>query len=219
MLSVDNLRSIESEGKRLSRAVRRDPDRQVPQYPSWTLADLAGHTAAMHARTLVICRELPQERILAPPIPDATSSLDWFDETLLRMLEALSGADPAAPVWTLGAPSTLAFWERRMVVETGIHRWDADQALGLTTALTDHVARAGLHEFTAMWLPRLGPVQTLEVVAEDGMSWTYGEGEPATKVMGKASDLYLRLMARPAPAQLPADWAAAVDGLGEPPKP
>ena len=58
-------------------------------------------------------------------------------------------------------------WERRMVIETGIHRWDAEQAFGDPGALTDLVALSGLNEFETMWLPRLGELPVLEVKAVD----------------------------------------------------
>ena len=48
MLSASNLESIQSEGQRFVEAVRRDPDAPVPQYPGWSLSDLASHTASVH---------------------------------------------------------------------------------------------------------------------------------------------------------------------------
>lgn len=106
-----------------------------------------------------------------------------------------------------------------MVIETGVHRWDAYQAFGEEDRLTDLVARSGLDEFGDMWLRHLGDVQTLQVTATDmGRSWVYGEGEPAASVEGTASDLYLRLISRPSSVDLPGDWAEAVDGLAPPPK-
>jgi uncharacterized protein (TIGR03083 family) len=127
--------------------------------------------------------------------------------------------DPETRVWGFVPGSTLGFWENRMVIETGVHRWDAEQATGRNEKLTDLVARRGLDEFGDMWLPMLGDVPTLECVATDlDESWTYGEGVPAVRVEGTASDLYLRLMSRPSPVELPEDWAGAVDGLKPPPK-
>jgi uncharacterized protein (TIGR03083 family) len=218
VLSAENLASIESEGRRLSHTARREPSRPVPQYPGWTLADLAVHTAAIHGRTALICQELPTERISSPSIPEGTNELDWYDETLDLLLAALSDADPESPCWGFVPDSTVGFWERRMVVETGVHRWDAFQAFGEEDRLTDHVARTGLDEFSDMWLLRLGDVQPLRVTATDlGRSWAFGEGS-ASEVEGTASDIFLRLMARPAPVRLPEDWAAAVDDLDPPPK-
>ena len=221
MLSAENLESITSEGRRLVAAVRRDPARQVPQYPGWTLADLASHTASVYARTVLLCRELPKERISAPHQPDGKDPADWLEENLEAMVAAFEASDPSTQVWAFGIePSNIGFWERRMVIETGVHRWDASDAFDEAEDLTRHVASAGLDEFARMWLPRLGDVPTLDFVATDlGTSWRYGTADPTDRVEGTASDLYLRLMARRSPVELPAAWAAAVDGLPPPRKP
>jgi uncharacterized protein (TIGR03083 family) len=135
------------------------------------------------------------------------------------MLVALEEADPETPCWAFGPRQNLGFWERRMVIETGIHRWDAYQALGEESSLTDLVATSGLDEFGDMWLPHLEKVQPLEAVdAVGGRSWVYGMGDPEVSIAGTVSDLYLRLVARPSPVDLPDDWAASVDGLPPPPK-
>ena len=135
------------------------------------------------------------------------------------MLIALEQSDPATPVWGFWPDSSIGLWEQRMVVETGVHRWDADQAFGVEGGLNGTVALAGLEEYARMWLPRLGDVPTIEVIAEDlGRRWAYGEGMPAATVSGTASDIYLRLMSRPSSLDLPPAWAAAVDSLEPPPK-
>lgn len=219
MLSAENLAGIESEGHRLGRAVRRDPERPVPQYPGWTLADLASHTASIHGRTVQICRELPTERISAPRLPEGMDPVEWYEETLHDMLAALTAADPAAACWGFGPNPNLGFWERRMVIETGVHRWDAFGAFGEEDRLTDLVARSGLDEFADMWLPHLGDVQPIRVTATDmDRSWVFGSGEPAVSIEGTASETYLRLISRPSSVDLPGDWAEAVDGLAPPPK-
>jgi hypothetical protein len=106
-----------------------------------------------------------------------------------------------------------------MVIETGVHRWDAAQSFGEEDRLIDNVARSGLDEFADMWLSRLDAVSVLGMTATDmDGSWVFGRGKPVETVEGTASDLYLRLMARPSPVTLPPDWAAAVDGLPPPPK-
>lgn len=219
MRLAENLAGIESEGRRLGQAARREPGRAVPQYPGWTLADLASHTASIHGRTALICRQLPSERISAPRLPEGRDPVDWYEETLDDMLAALRDADPDAACWAFGPDKNVGFWERRMVIETGVHRWDAYQAFGEEDRLTDLVARSGLEEFADMWLPQLGEVQPLEVTAIDfERSWVYGDGEPTASVQGTASDIYLRLLSRPSPVDLPSDWAEAVDGLAPPPK-
>lgn len=219
MLSAENLASIESEGRRIGFYVRRDPERPVPQYPEWTMADLASHTASIHGRTTTIVTDLPTERISAPTLPDGADVADWYEETLDGMLAALTDADPVSHCWGFGPTPSVGFWERRMVIETGVHRWDAAQAFDEQDRLIDNVARSGLDEFADMWLPHLGEVRALRVEATDmGRSWVYGEGEPLADVEGTASDLYLRLVSRPSPVELPDEWAAAIDALAAPPK-
>ncbi|MFV1961478.1 MAG: maleylpyruvate isomerase family mycothiol-dependent enzyme [Acidimicrobiia bacterium] len=217
MLSAENLASIESEGRRLALAVREDPDGPVSQYPGWTLADLASHTASIHGRTVLVCREHPMERVSAPRLPDGVDPIDWYEETLEELLLELRRADPAAMVWSFGPDQNIGFWERRMVVETGVHRWDGEQAIARDEPLTNRVAEEGLDEFAGMWLPHLGDLAPLEVMALDlDRTWVYGKGDPLVRVEGSASDLHLRLMARPSPIELPDDWAAAVDSLAPP---
>lgn len=218
MLSAENLAIIESEGRRILEIARQAPDVPVPQYPDWTMSDLVSHTASICGRTTQVCLTLPQERISAPRLPEGRDAIDWYSETLATMIDALRDADAAVEVWGFGPDPTIGFWERRMVIETGLHRWDAQQAVEPPDPLLDPVAIAGLDEFAEMWLPRMGELPTLEVLATDqDRSWIFGSGEPVESVDGGASDLYLRLMARPG-VDLPPQWTAAIDGLAPPPK-
>lgn len=218
MLSAENLAAIESEGRRLGYAARRDPARPVPFYEGWALADLAAHTASIHGRTTLICKELPTERISAPRLPEGADPIDWYEETLEEMLGVLTETDPETSCWALGGGTNVGFWERRMVIETGVHRWDAYDAHGEADRLLDVVAGLGLDEFGALWWPQLGDVQPLELHARDlDRSYVFGEA-PMSTVEADASELYLRLMGRRSSVELPDDWATAVDGLGKPPK-
>jgi uncharacterized protein (TIGR03083 family) len=219
VLSAENLASIESEGRRLIALARRDPERAVPQYPDWDLTNLVMHTASIHGRTARIVTELPTERIPSSRLPEGADVLDWYDEMLETMLAALREADPEAPCWGFGPRPTVGFWERRMVIETGVHRWDAAQAFGEEDRLIDNVAVSGLDEYADMWLPHLGDVLPLTLVATDmERAWGFIRDDSDPRIEGTASDLYLRLMARPSPVDLPDDWATAVDGLAPPPK-
>ena len=216
MPEADSLAAILSEGRRLVEYVRQDPDRLVPHYPSWTLRDLIAHVASIHARTTTICRTLPQAHFPVPELPVGREATDWFEQNLSEMIEALREVDPEAHAWTLFEDPRVGSWERRMVVETGVHRWDAQQAVEEPDPLIAVVATHGLEEFEDLWLPKLGDLPTLEVVATDlGRSWVFGTGKPAAMVSGNASDVYLRLLARPG-VGLPAEWESAIDALPTP---
>jgi uncharacterized protein (TIGR03083 family) len=211
-----DLAAIEYEGFRLIELGRQTPECMVPQYPAWTLRDLVLHVAGVHGRTGAICETLASERIPTPGLPAGTDAFDWAAEQLARMLEGLATADPEAAVWTFVDDPALAFWSRRMVIETGLHRWDAHSAVGEPVELLTIVSGHGLDEFADLYLPRFRDVQTIELTAVDtGGTWRFGPGEPTARIEGKASDLFLRLMSRPG-VELPADWARAVDSLGSP---
>ena len=216
-MSMDkDLAAIEYEGWRLIELGRLTPERIVPQYPTWTMRDLVVHVAGVHGRTGAICETLPTERIPGPELPPDEDPFEWAAEQLARMLEGLAMADPAASVWTFVDDPSLRFWVQRMVVETGVHRWDAHSAVGEPVELLTTVSRHGLDEFAELYLPRIGEVQTIELTATDlGRSWRYGAGEPRARIEGEASELFLRLMSRPG-VELPNDWANAVDALGSP---
>lgn len=210
------LEAISTEGQRLLDFARRDPARVVPQYPTWTLLDLVTHTASIHARTIAVCTSLPQDRIPAPELPPGREPLDWYAETLPAMVDTFRSTDPDAEVWFFTADRTIGAWERRMLIETGVHRWDAQQAHEDPEPLLPVVAESGLDEFGDMWLPRYGDLPALRVTATDiGRSWTYGKGTAGSPITATASDIYLRLMSRPG-IHLPAEWAAAVDGAATP---
>jgi uncharacterized protein (TIGR03083 family) len=210
------LEAIETEGRGLVAYAKRDPGRFVPQYPTWTMQDLVVHTASIHARTVEVCERLPQERIPAPKLPAGRDAFEWYEETLVAMLTSFRATDPAAEVWFFTADQSVAAWERRMLIETGVHRWDAQQAFEDPEPLLPIVATNGLDEFGAMWLPRLGDLPALTVTATDtGRTWTFGTGAAGAAITGTGSDIYLRLMSRPG-VRLPKEWAAAVDGAATP---
>ena len=216
MSSPQDLVAIQGEGRRVVELARNDPGRPVPQYPTWTLRDLAIHLASVHGRTAEICRTLPAERIPSAELPEGHDPFAWADDMLTDRVDGLRSTDPEAEVWTFGSDATLRFWGRRMVIETGVHRWDAQGAIEDPDPLLAIVATHGLDEFSDMYLPRLGEVPTIELVATDmGRSWQYGPSQSAASISGTASDLFLRLMSRPG-AQLPPDWERAVDSLASP---
>jgi uncharacterized protein (TIGR03083 family) len=211
---------IESEGRRILAFGRRDPSRAVPQYPEWTMSDLVAHTGSILGRTTLVCVQRPTERISAPRLPEGQDVFDWYEETLAEMIRTLWESDLDAPVWGFIDGSTISFWVRRMVVETGVHRWDAGQALGDLEPLPDLVATSGLDEYDGMWLSRMGEMPELEMTATDlGRTWAFGSGGTQAAVEGTASDLYLRLMSRPSAVALPDEWATAVDNMATPPRP
>ncbi|HUF95999.1 MAG TPA: maleylpyruvate isomerase family mycothiol-dependent enzyme [Acidimicrobiia bacterium] len=210
---------IHSEGLRILELGREDLTRPVPQYPGWTMAGLLEHVGGIVGRTSLVCRDLLTERVSAPRPEEGADIAEWYEDRLNEVLDVFRSADLEAPVWGFTERPVIGTWATRMVVEVGVHRWDAEQAFGEPSPLLDDVAISGLDEYANMWFPRLEGVQALALTATDlARHWHYGDADPGGTVEGTASDLYLRLMSRPSPISLPQDWADAVDGLPPPPR-
>ncbi|CAG6394347.1 maleylpyruvate isomerase family mycothiol-dependent enzyme [Streptomyces cocklensis] len=176
---------------------------QVEHCGSWTLYDLANHLGAGNrwAATAITAHHPGHRSPAAPREPAAL--LSWFDRQTAVLLDVLDG-DTAAPAWTFHPPHTVGFWQRRRCLETLVHRWDAQHALGATEPLDPELAADGIAEVFDTFAPRqieagraAAPACAVGFEATDtGSSWTYGPGAPAASVSGAAGDLLLMLWGR-----------------------
>ncbi|WP_129843417.1 maleylpyruvate isomerase family mycothiol-dependent enzyme [Streptomyces sp. RFCAC02] len=169
----------------------------------WTLYDLANHLGSgNHWAARAVTEGHGDHR--PPDAPRDPAELDaWFGDACAVLLDALDG-DPATPAWTFFPPATRGFWQRRRALETVVHRWDAENAVGTPTPPDTDLADDGVSEVFAMMAPRqitrgraTPPAHALHVIATDtGTTWTYGPGEPVATVAGTAADLLLTLWGR-----------------------
>ena len=93
------------------------------------------------------CRAWTRRACWPPDIPDPVL-LDWFRTGHAGLVSALETAAPDLACWTFlpGAASPLAFWARRQVHETTVHRIDvqlAATAAGAAGAVAAAGAAAG----------------------------------------------------------------------------
>jgi len=211
---------VEREAARLAAFLRPEALAVVvPGCPGWTVADLARHTGGVHRWARAALGTAPDgspgEEPPGPQDDDAVPA--WFAQGARGLVAALASTSPAAPCWTFAAaeaPSTAAFWARRQVHETALHRWDAACALsaaGLTAApdpatwVEDVVAADGVAEVAEVVLPRqvrLGrtpaPSGALALQSPSGRSLLggAGAGQPAGELSGPAPALLLLLWGR-----------------------
>ncbi|MEU4560037.1 maleylpyruvate isomerase family mycothiol-dependent enzyme [Actinoplanes sp. NPDC023936] len=188
----------------------------------WTLADLAAHLGQgnLWAATAVTERRGDHR----PPAP-ATGIGPWFTETAETLLEALD-VDPATEAWTFAPPRTAGFWQRRRCLETVVHLWDAQHALGTAEPLDPALAGDGIAEVIEVFVPRMikrglaaEPVVAVRFTATDlGTSWMLGPGDPVAEIDGTAEELMLALWNRRPIAweRLTGDEAAARAALRGP---
>ncbi|WKZ81989.1 MAG: maleylpyruvate isomerase family mycothiol-dependent enzyme [Acidimicrobiia bacterium] len=210
---MDLLAVIRTASGRLAGAAASRPGASVPRYPGWTLLDLLIHTGSAHRRATKVVATTAQEKVEREFPPDEVPEvvLPWFTEGVASMVEALERADPISEVWGFGPRPTVASWILRMALETEVHRWDAECAMGSSSPIPAWLAAAGIEELLALWggVMPLEQAPSLELVLTDlGESWTLSAGEvgarlapgspsePGDAVEGDASEIYLWLMGR-----------------------
>src|SRR3954453_14254860 len=196
---ADMLAQPASDGAAL-RAAATDLSADVPPCPGWTVRDAVEHTAMVYAHKSHIIENnlLNTEGHWPPPGLDASDTLEFFDEQLHRLIEALRTRDPSTHVFSWYDPDqTVGFWVRRMMHETVIHRADVESAGDPMSPVPDAVALDGIDEllvcFLAFdtWHYAHAPGHGGRVAVRAGdAAWTVELGpESATVAEGAAADV------------------------------
>ena len=173
----------------------------VPGCPGWNVRKLVEHLGATHRwATLVVQTGTVQAESEESPRDLA----GWFAAGASELVAELSAADPAEPCWSFTRDRTKGFWLRRQALETAVHRWDAQSALGEAGPVDSALAAAGVAEVVdllAPWQVRLGRIPSLpaavELLSTDTQGrWVLGSGEVAATVAAPAEVLLLLLWRR-----------------------
>lgn len=205
-----------------------DPFARVPTCPDWQLRDLVRHVGGVHRWAATIVRDArtePSDRPLeevAGGWPADADLVAWFRDGHRALVQTLTDAEPDLVCWTfLPAPSPRAFWARRQMHETAIHRVDGQSAAGAITPIESEQAADGIDEFLTgfaarrrrwpwdeprrlelravdaarEWRVQIGPERVEVVASPDG--WVSD-----CSVTGTASDLLLLLWNRVAAHEL-----------------
>lgn len=179
---------------------------RVPTCPAWTVRDLVVHQGIVHrwATRHVLGqpeRKTSEVRAEASAAPDV---LDWFDDGLVDLLNALARAPDDLRAWffLLDAPPPRLAWLRRQAHETTIHGVDAMAARLRREPLASEVwvapgfAADGIDELLTGFLPRKKdalrgePQRVLVAPTDVGRSWLaeFGEGVPVVTRVGAETD-------------------------------
>ncbi len=226
---------IRADAEMLAAAAASNPAAGIVRYPGWTQLDLLVHTGSVHRRTSEIIRARSQERLgrVFPPDEEWDTVMPWFREGAAEMAGILEHTDPRTPVWAFGRDHSVGAWRVRMALETAVHRWDAQRALGSPDPLDARLAERGIGEFGTMWAGSIatdGVAGRLGLRATDvGAAWVLeaadgaarlhtGAGDTGPAVAGAASDVYLWLLGRVPIDELqvtgdPASWERAIHAL------
>ncbi|MGV9525093.1 maleylpyruvate isomerase family mycothiol-dependent enzyme [Streptomyces griseus] len=134
MQIAEHIASLSGEGRLLAAAAERaGPGASVPTCPGWQIRHLLRHTGMVHrwAAAFVTEGHTAYQPDGGEPALDGAELLTWFREGHDHLVRSLEEAPADLDCWTfLPAPSPLAFWSRRQLHETTVHRVDAESALG-----------------------------------------------------------------------------------------
>lgn len=200
----------------------------VPTCPGWTVLDLVAHQGMVHRWATEVVRGVPREqwrpdRQVEEEGRAAADVLDWFDEGLVDLLNALARAPEDLDVFFFlkDAPRPREAWARRQCHETSIHAVDAMAArlgrmpVARETWIRPALAADGIDELVRGFVPRRSaklrserPI-TVHVRPSDAQqSWTMRVGAdavvtelglhgiPGATCEGTATQLYLGLWNR-----------------------
>lgn len=211
----------------------------VPTCPGWTVYDLVTHQGLVHRWATATIRGVPArpDAEVEAEAAAATDLLEWLDDGLVDLLNALASApaDLDVPFFLLDAPPPRQAWARRQCHETTIHAVDAMAAkLGRAPRpdelwFAPALARDGIDELLLGFAPRRKydprtPLPNrIAVVTDDGLgAWTVDLGpdgcsarvgadeDAEARVSGTARGLYAGLWNRGRDCEVSGD-AALVD--------
>lgn len=223
------LRVLGREADALADAAGPHLDRAVPTYAGWTVADVVTHTGRIHRWVTGIVRDRVTRRPEQPAVAvPAAQLVAWFSDGAADLADMLAATAPDVAVWGFAGDATAGFWRRRMALETTIHRWDTQAALGDAAPIADGIASAGVTEALQIYLqPRLrgeavaGAGEVVRLRADGApLAWAVRLHSDAIEVCsadeaadsalhGTPADLWLFLMGRLPAASLRVEGAAA----------
>ena len=120
--------TIESDSDALIAAAASVPqDNPVAVCEGWTVRDLVAHVGMVWGRAAdaVASGELAPPTTKHTPPEDPDQLISWVSGMRDHLTDSLGSAEPDAPAWNFTDGShTAGWWQRRMSIETMLHRWD-----------------------------------------------------------------------------------------------
>lgn len=162
--AIDDTAITAAAAARISDLIRSaDLTTPVDHLGRWKVRDVVAHLGGVHrwATRIVVNRSQDGPSFTKSKLA-GIELCDWFDEGVGELVAAFTAADPESPCpnFNPGSANTVAFWLRRQMHETTIHRWDVEQALHSTTPIAPAVAADGIDEYLDVFVRTRGK-QTL----------------------------------------------------------
>jgi uncharacterized protein (TIGR03083 family) len=181
-MAIDYVEHLRVEASTLAAVARRGPlETPVPSCPGWDLAALIGHVGRVHrwAAAAVRSGARPDQATIEGPPQDTAAVAGYLEAGSAELLAALGECDPDTPCWTFSSePATVGWWARRQAIETTVHRWDAEHALGSAGPIDAALAADGIDELFDVFVPlRYGSHDGLDIGGSVHLHCTDTTGE------------------------------------------
>jgi len=167
-------------GRVVALARQADGAAAVPSCPQWRVDDLLAHLGMVHRWAEHLVRVRAPERISVRDMDLSRGPVDapWLADGLAALVTTLRRSDPDDEMWAWGADQHVAFWARRQLHETLVHRLDLEGAMGLTGDVDLEVGADAIDEFLVNLGPaaRFSPDVTRLVGAGEVLTFATDEG-------------------------------------------
>jgi len=217
---ISSLDLLRAERTTLAALRGADLTAAVDSCPAWSLYDLLSHLAMVHRMAMRMLAtpptaEAPPASERPPEADDGDAIWNFLDDGMARLLAEFETRDLTAPCRAFVGPVTIAWWLRRQLHETTVHRWDAQAACGQVGSIDPTVAADGVDEWLDLqvgrgWPATDGVVGTIHLHATDltaeeaesgdgewfielgdTLAWRHGHQKGDVALRGSRSDLLL----------------------------
>lgn len=203
-MATPHLAHLDADTARLVEVLRTaEATTPVEHCPGWDLGALTRHLGTVHRWVTAIAQTGEKAAQQPDDVADAALA-SWLQAGVVDLADALSASPPDSPCWTLTGQGTSGFWRRRMALETALHRWDAENAVGTPDPIDAALSADGVDEVVVSMLPRqvdlgrIAPPTTamLLVPTDHDAPSLVGAGPPLATVTGPSEALLLLLWRR-----------------------
>jgi len=164
-MAVDYLAAIASDTERMAVAGSISPSTMVPSCPEWDMAALCAHQGWVHRMAALSTTSLDRPDFSQIPSAPPGHEVDYLREGVGPLIEALKARPPDEPAWNFsGQNQVVGFWSRRQALETMVHRWDAERAIGRPSEFPAALAADGVDEWFTAFAPRRLRGKSLSVI-------------------------------------------------------
>lgn len=201
--TIDRARHLRNDCAQLVAAATLRMNLMVPTCPEWNIEQLVAHLGSHH-RWVTASIEAQDPTTETPDVPEpdllGDELLDWLTAGVDELARLLENVPEDRPAWSWSGDYRKGFWSRRTTIETMIHRWDVENAVGAPQPLDAALAADGVDEMATVIVPLEGGPSsdvtpgTVHLIATDvGQEWSLTrnpEGTVGTReVSGDAPDL------------------------------